>query len=156
MNLTLQIIVQPAAHDLSYDSAKAARRYAVGDVVDVWDADVVAPYNGTEHLLREPIANPRFVFVHVRGVPDRPLERVKLLLCGRDVEIGSIPGPDGLEPAIVGYYRRRRWGVVVSDIPAAIRNRLQSYRQITVTWTQVKNYLKNVRANTLITDSDLS
>lgn len=150
MNITLQILVQPATHNIA-NPAKAARRYAVGDLIMVFDADVVAPYNGTAHILRDVISSPKFVFVHVRGVPDRPLAAVKERLLDSDMEIGTFEG----ERVVIGYYRRKRFNAVLADIPTNIRNRLQSDRQITVTWTQVKNYIKNLRANAQLSDADL-
>lgn len=151
MNLTLQILVAPATHNIS-DPAKAARRYAVGDIVCVWDADVVAPYNGTNHILRDVISSTKFVFVHVRGVPDRPIEVVRERLLSSDMEVGTFEG----EMVVVGYYRRKRFNAVISSIPTNIRNRLNADRQITVTWTRVKNYIKNLRANAQLSDSDLA
>lgn len=151
MNLTLQILVAPATHTIP-DAAKAARRYAVGDLVEIWDADIVAPYDGTAHLLRDVISSMKFVFVHVRGVPDRPLAAVKARLLDSDIEIGTFDG----ERIVIGYYRRKRFNLVLADIPTNVRNRLQSDRQITVMWTQVKNYIKNLRANAQLSDADLA
>lgn len=151
MNLTLQILIAPATHNIS-DPAKAARRYTQGDLVEIWDADIVAPYNGTAHLMRDVISSPKFVFVHVRGVPDRPMAIVKERLLTWDVEVGTFDG----EVSVIGYYRRRRFSAVLANIPTNVRNRLQSDRQITVTWTQVKNYVKNLRANAALSDADLA
>lgn len=150
MNLTLQVIITPANHPLS-DPAKRARRYTAGDVVDIFDADVVAPFNGTDHILRDVISDPRFVFVHVRGVPDRPLGRIKDTLGAADIEYGLVNG----EPVIIAFHRRRKFSLLTSSVPAALRNKLLADRQITVTWTQVKDYVWHVRENRLITDADL-
>ena len=150
MNLTLEILVAPATHPIA-NPDKAARRYAVGDIISVFDADIVAPYNGTNHILRDVISTTKFVYVHVRGVPDRPLDVVREKLLDSDVEIGTFT--EGR--AIIGYYRRKRFNAVLSNIPNNIRNRLNTDRQITVTWTQVKNYVKNLRANAPLSDSDL-
>ncbi len=151
MNLTLQILVAPSQHVIS-DPAKNARRYAVGDIVCVWDADVVAPYNGTAHILRDVISNLKFVFVHVRGVPDRPLDLIRDRLCADDSDFGYFDG----QLTVLAYYRRRKFAAVLADIPTNIRNRLNADRQITVTWTQVKNYVKNLRANANLSDADLA
>ncbi|MHB1099295.1 MAG: hypothetical protein ACYCZR_07040 [Burkholderiales bacterium] len=152
MNITLQILVAPATHNIP-DPAKNARRYTVGDVVCVWDADVVAPYNGTSHILRDVISSPKFVFVHVRDIPAQiNLERAREKLCSDDSVFGTFDG----EITVLEYHRRKRFAAALSDIPANVRNRLQSDRQITVTWTQVKNYIKNLRANTQLSDADLA
>ena len=157
MNVTLQILVEPATHTLA-DPAKNARRYAVGDIVCVWDADVVAPYNGTNHLMLDVISSTKYVFVHVRGVPDRPLDIIRNRLLADDTEVGTFWDEEDQRNtlAIIGYYRRKRFNAVLANIPTNIRNRLQSDRQITVTWTQVKTYIKNLRANTPLSDSDIT
>lgn len=77
---------------------------------------------------------------------------IKNALLAMDVEVGTFDG----ERTIIGYYRRRRFNCVIADIPTNIRNRLNADRQITVTWTQVKNYVKNLRANALLSDTDLA
>lgn len=150
MNLTLQVIITPANHTLS-DPAKNARRYATGDVVDIFNADVVSPFNGTDHILRDVISDPRFVFVHVRGVPDRTLGRIKDTISTPDIEYVLVNG----EPVSSSYHRRRKFALLASSVPTAMRNRLMADRQITVTWTQAKNYVRHVRENRLITDADL-
>lgn len=151
MNITLQILVAPAQHVIA-DPAKNARRYTVGDVVCVWDADVVAPYNGTAHIMRDVISSPKFVFVHVRGVPAQiTLERAREKLCSDDSVFGTFDG----EITVLEYRRRKKFAAVLSDLPANVRNRLQSDQQITVTWTQVKNYIKHIRENRQLTDGDV-
>lgn len=151
MNFTLQILVAPATHTIA-DPAKNARRYAVGDLVCIWDADVVAPFNGTAHLMRDVISSPKFVFVHVRGVPAQvTLERAQERLLARDEEFGFFDG----EMTVLAYHRRKKLGAVLADIPTSVRNRLQSDRQITVTWTQVKSYVKHRRENRQLADGDL-
>ena len=149
MNLTLQILVEPATHPLG-NPTKAARRYTVGDVVCVWDADVVAPYNGVEHLMRDVISTTKFVFVHVRDVPIT-LERARDRLCADDSVFGTFDG----SVTMLNYYRRKKFSLDASLVPVPIRNRLQSERQITVNFTQIKSYIKQVRDNRLLADSDL-
>ncbi len=151
MNITLQILVAPSQHVIA-DPDKNARRYAVGDIVCVWDADVVAPYNGTDHILRDEISTTKFVFVHVRSVPAQvTLERARDRLLGSDETFGYFDG----DQTVLAYYRRKKFGAVLESIPTAVRNRLQTDRQITVTWTQVKNYVKQIRENRQLADSDL-
>jgi hypothetical protein len=150
MNLTLQVLVAPSQHNIP-DPVKRARRYDVGDLVCVWDADVVAPYNGTAHILRD-VVGPEFIYIHVRDVPAQiTLERAREKLLERDEEFGFFDG----EMTVLAYHRRKKFGAVLADIPTAARNRLQSDRQITVTWTQVKNYIKHRRQNRQLADGDL-
>jgi hypothetical protein len=124
----------------------------VGDLVCVWDADAVAPYNGTAHIMRDVISTAKYVFIHVRNVPAQvTLERARDRLLGSDEEFGYVDG----ELTVLAYYRRKKFGAILADIPTNVRNRLQADRQITVTWTQVKNYIKHVRENRQLTDGDL-
>lgn len=150
MNLTLQILVEPATHTLS-DPDKNARRYAVGDLIMVFDADEVAPYNGANHILRDVISSTKFVFVHVRNAPDRPLEIIRERLLDSDVEIGTFDG----QRSVIGYYRRKRFNLDPNSIPTPVRSRLQTDRQVTVNWGQLKGYVKNLRANVQLSDTDL-
>jgi len=152
MNITLQIILNAPAHDLSYDPAKEARRLARGDLIAIFDADVVAPYNGSEHILRDIITGDRFCFIHVQNIPDRPISQLREKLLAADVSVGV---DDDGKPLITAYHRRKKWGAIVSNIPAAIRNRLISDKQITITWTQAKNYIENVRSGAKLTDQDV-
>lgn len=151
MNLTLQILIAPATHTIS-DPAKIARRYAQGDLVCIWDSDVVAPYNGTAHLMRDVISTVKYVFVHVRNVPAQvTLDRARNRLLAEDIDVGTFEG----EVVIIGYYRRKKFGVALANIPTNIRNRLLSDREITVTWTQVRNYIKHIRENRQLVDGDV-
>lgn len=44
-------------------------------------------------------------------------------------------------------FRRRRWKLLVNTLPSAILNALQTDGEVTVTASQVRNYLKRVRDN---------
>jgi hypothetical protein len=52
-------------------------------------------------------------------------------------------------------YRRRLWKLFVDEIPLAVRNKLVAQGYITIgpggdfTWTQVRNYIRNLRTNAL-------
>lgn len=120
--------------------------YHRGDVVDVG----LRHYDGCHH--------PRFVLVHIEGVPDLAPEDIQLRRLKQMLERHTIKG-FGEE------VRRRSWRVDVASLPTAIRNELLTNREYTVTWTQAKNYLgKKVVTNeddpdtdtlTLITDGDV-
>jgi hypothetical protein len=43
--------------------------------------------------------------------------------------------------------RRRKFNVEISSIPPSIRNKLLSDRYVSVTWTQVRNYIRNRMTN---------
>lgn len=151
MNITLQILVEPATHTLN-DPAKASRRFAVGDLIMVFDADEVAPYNGVNHILRDVISTTKFVFVHVRNVPDVNLDVLRENLLASDIEIGTFT--EGIHD-IIGYYRRKRFNLDINNLPTSAKLRLQADKQITINWSQLRGYLKNLRANSQIRDIDL-
>jgi hypothetical protein len=75
--------------------------------------------------------------VCVTGVPDDKYARIKEVL---------ERGDDGL---------KRIWAGVASRIPVNARNRLATDRKITVTWTQFRNFLRNLREQRDFTDADL-
>lgn len=152
MNLTLQILVEPATHTLS-DPEKIARRYAVGDLIMVFDADEVAPYNGVNHILRDVISSTKFVFIHVRNAPDISIETIRKRLLDSDLDIGTFS--DG-QRDVIGYYRRKRFNLDINSAPPPIRNRLQTDRQVTINWGPLKGYVKNLRANAQLTDADIA
>lgn len=43
----------------------------------------------------------------------------------------------------MGIAERREWNVLVDDIPNAVKNQLLSSGEVTVTLSQVRNYIKN-------------
>ena len=51
---------------------------------------------------------------------------------------------------------KREWAALAASIPLAARNNLRINRQITVTWTQFKAALRNMRTSAQLADADLS
>jgi hypothetical protein len=84
------------------------------------------------------IAAPRTGSVHVTGVPDDKFERIKDVLTRSDA----------------GF--KRVWAGVASRIPANARNRLATDRKITVTWTQFRNFLQNIKEQRDFGDADMA
>jgi hypothetical protein len=83
------------------------------------------------------ISAPRTGYVHVTGVPDDKYQRIKNVLERQDE----------------GF--KRVWAGVASRIPVNARNRLVADRRITVTWTQFRNFLRNIREDRDFADSDM-
>lgn len=76
-------------------------------------------------------------YVGVTGVPDDKYERIKEVLARADV----------------GF--KRVWAGVASRIPVNTRNRLATDRKITVTWTQFRNFLRNLKEQRDFADTDM-
>ena len=148
MDVYAQICLATPTHDLSFDPAKAARRMTLGDVVGVGEATRVAYLLGGDYYPIDPFGNTKnpLGFVFIKGFPDENLGMLTLLTQG---------DYDYTDPAKPVLLRKNKWGVNTQNIPLAVRNKLLQDRYINVTWAQVKDYIRNVRANVLLTDSDL-
>lgn len=138
MDISLQVIVIAANHDLSTNPQKEAARYRRGDIVNVYlTADV-----GSPSLIR------RFGFIHITGIPDGPdpearFAKIEALLGDGVVDRVLVPDtdlPEMVEEATL--VRTRAWRVPPSIIPVAKRNQLLTDRETTVTWTQAKPYVR--------------
>lgn len=84
---------------------------------------------------------PNFVKVKIPGVAAVTVEE----LISEQLEDGT--GADYFENGERATYRRRRWRVLVSDIPAQIRQTLLTTGEVTVTPAQIRNYIRRVRDN---------
>lgn len=97
--------------------------YKRGDIVDV------RPDNfewGKEEGL------PTFVKVKILGLA---VSTVKQFM---ESEVG-----DGFVIPLETVVRRRKWNVLVDNVPAQIKQTLLTTGEVTVTLTQVRNYIKN-------------
>ena len=95
----------------------------------------------------------QWVYVHITGVPNvgaAKLKRFRNKLRSYDrVVVGTLP--DGTDQVVARNYKK--WGVHPRALPTGVRQALNRDGEITVTWTQVKNYLK--RKNKLVTLRDV-
>jgi len=146
MDITLEVIVVAPTHTVSAE--KAANRYEAGDIVDVYPSADHAEWTGSEYRIRGGISTPRTGFIHITGVPDRPMETVRRRLTKvfRDRDNMLVQSPTG------SIIKQRAWRIPPSSVPATVRNRLQSQREITVTWAQVKSYAVNKIDGASLTD----
>lgn len=153
MDVTLMIMAATNAHDLPSDKEWA--RWTLGDIVDGWAAAKYCVQSGSGSTrtwnIKDTISTTKFYFIHIRDIPSSTARRAREVLLGDDVTM--VPGPDGLVPK---QNRRRRWGFDFSLVPSGARAQLRTNKEITVNWSAVKSYLKDVRANRLIMDSDVA
>lgn len=135
MDISLQIIVEAASHDLSANPEKEAARYRRGDIVGVYlTSDVGAPS-----------LNGRLGFVHITGVPDSiNISKIKNRLLGEIIDRVTVSDPDipGGTVDTVDLIRRRAWRIPPSIIPVGVRNQLLTNREAAVTWGQIKPYVR--------------
>jgi len=149
VDITVELLATPKTHALN-DTAKEARRYRRGDVVEVFlRSEVTEP----------PSPNSPFVFIHVTNVPEnKTFEQVKAIIMQPVLEPLVI-----ISPAI---YRRRKFRVLFSELPQFVQDILTADKELTVSWAQAKNYVrkKNVTVfldqstddeTQFITDADL-
>jgi hypothetical protein len=130
MDITIEVMLPARGGDWTQETHGS---YRVLTVVDVYDHLKVTPVIGM----------PRTGYIHVTGVPDQRFARIKDVL---------------LTPWTVGTatVERRLWRGVASRVPANARNRLLADRQITVTWTQFRNFLQDLQEQRDLTDADIA
>lgn len=101
-----------------------------------------------ERLLTTPVVNmPRTGYVHVTGVPDDKFDKIKRVLEREWFDLGA-DGPV--------FRAKRVWAGIASRIPVNVANNLRVNRQITVTWTQFRNFLQNLQEQRDLTDADIA
>jgi hypothetical protein len=97
-----------------------------------------------DHMkVTDTVGMPRTGYVHVTGLPDEKFETIRARLEESN---------EGADEKIW----KRRWAGVVSRIPFMALNRLMTDRQITVTWTQFRGFLQNIREQRDFADADMN
>lgn len=136
MDITLQIITIPPSHVLP--TGEDSRRYRQGDVVCVWDSTRVALYDDAEYRLRDLIATPRFVFIHVLGAPFATVGAAQELFTRAytDADIAVVVDKRG------EILRRRLWHLDVALMPAPILARLIKDREMTTRWSDISSVIR--------------
>ena len=118
--------------NLHLDPFKQARGcYVIGDIVEVLDD---SKHDGD--LVANPIAPP-FYLVRITGVTKA--QGLKYMVPYIE------PGTELMENPVT--LRRRQFNVEVSNIPSGIRNQLLANRYVSVSWSQVRNYIRNRMTN---------
>lgn len=85
---------------------------------------------------------PRFVVVKIPGVSVEQVRDVIQEQTESD-QGAALTDDDGLPVT----FRRRRWRVLVDNVPQQIRRTLAQTGEVTVTPAQIKNYVRRVRDN---------
>lgn len=134
-DFTAQVIYQPAIHQLN-DDMEEAQRYVVGDILAVWPVEDHSTFDvdSGDWLLNDEM-NPKFLFIHVTGVPNARDPRK--LMEGEFVANGSPLLVDVQENPLIRR-RARKFKIKPSLIPAAGRAKLLADKQITVTFAAFK------------------
>lgn len=131
-DISLLIVIVPADHDLSYDSYKQARRYRRGDTCEVMAPSRVGQANRESRL----------GYIHMLNVPTPNINSTKTTLLDTII--------DPLDPLGERVLRRRKWRVVISNMPTLFKDELLASHELTVTWGQVKLFLmKKIVTETL-------
>jgi hypothetical protein len=128
------------ARDNAHGDATTDRRgcYKRGDVVAVMpDGHQWGAKEGLPRFVR--IKVPALTADVVRGLADEQSED----------DAGIEPQPD---PAADRTYRRRRWRVVLADLPLARRNELQNTGETTITRVVLHSVLRRKRDSAQFTD----
>lgn len=96
---------------------------------------------------------PKFVVVKIPGVP---AAKAQAFLEPQMVDDAGVPTYENFieaEPRRA-LFRRKVWRVKWADLPAGIRNTLQTTGEVTVTVQQIRNYLRRIRDDAQYTGLD--
>ena len=126
MDITIMLLA--VSKPLTFpDALKTARRYRRGDVVEVFLTSDV-------NIVSNP--NPKFVYLHVTGIPDtRTFEQVKRKI------MQSVNDPVAPIDAPIEW-RRRKFRIIASTLPQAVIDAFNADKEYTATWTQTKTYIR--------------
>ena len=121
----MAILVIFGRNNIHADPVKDARGcWKLGDVVDVFEDD--------KSVVRPPAAP--FYIVKITGVTKAQVKKY----LAPETRVVTVEGREEIE-----VLRRRLYGISVADIPAAIRNQLQTNRYVEVSWAQIRQYVRN-------------
>lgn len=93
---------------------------------------------------------PKFVLIKIPGIP---AVKAEALLYPQVVDDAGIPTYENAVGAfpLRAIYRRREWRLSWQSLPSGIQNTLSTVGNITVTVSQIRNYLKRIRDNAQFT-----
>ena len=147
VDITLEIMLEPATHDLSYDADKNARRFRRGDIFEVHRTTDIATLDGSGDYRLPSIGTSVFGYIHVKNVPLAAALKIRAALTKDTGETitRSVTDPDtGEVTEVVEPYhsRRRKWRIPRSVIPAAAKTKLLAEREITVEWAVFRDKIR--------------
>jgi len=144
VDVTLQIILEPSVHDLSYNPERDAMRYRRGDIHAGHLSTDVATFNGGtgDYNITEGIGSSTFGYIHITGVPVNLAVKARSVLSQSTSETGMFEKNDPeLGPIMIEEsdpYRICRWRIPRSVLPPAMLTALLADREITTTWALAK------------------
>ncbi len=149
-DITLEIILDPSTHDLSYDLNKEAGRYRRGDIVHFWLAEEHATLdaNGDYRLIAGAAGVKVFGYIHIRNVPNPRAARMRDVLMSSTGETKEVVKTHPLLPGeaptetVPDMFRKRKWRIRRGVMTPTIRDRLLAEREITGTWQQMKPLIR--------------
>lgn len=164
VDVTLEIMLEPASHDLSYNLEKAARRYRRGDILAVHRSADIATLNGNEYNITEGIGTRVFGYIHIRDVPSARARLMRDVLIRDTEETKTVDYDDPLLGNVIvtksDVWRLRRWRIPASVIPAAARAKLLIDRELTVSWATFRDKIRRknltTRLNPALDDESVS
>ena len=146
VDVTLRVFLNPASHDLSYNPQKAAFRNRRGDIFHVYLSDTIATLVGNDYILDGgALGRDLFAWIHIRNVPNaraRQMHRVLTQDSGETRLSDELDPETGLPQIVSDAYRRHRWRIPQSVIPAAARATLLAEHEITVGWSNFRNAIR--------------
>lgn len=165
MDISLQIVID--GNTKSLGGYKDAAKSRAGDVIDAIDTASFATLVGGEYRVNGGIGSVRLGFIHITGVPTTVSKVRQLIKGGLHKKQTVTDDVTGLQRNVdVATLRKHKWRINPADVPLAARNKLIAQREITITWTQAKNFLKRKTvvseldatqdSTTLIVDSDVA
>ena len=90
-------------------------------------------------------------YVHVPRVPDDLFQNMLRL-----TRTKYYPPTDGRDPHSGGIQYKRRWRLVISELSDPVRDELLANKEITRSWVQFKNRVKNKITGEYLADSHLA
>lgn len=148
VDVTLEIMLEPPTHDLSYAPEKEAARLRRGDILEIIRSTDFATKDGDgDYRVTEGIGNPRFGYIHITDVPNARARKMRDLLTQPTPETREreLPDPETGLPVvhiISDSYRMKRWRIPRSVIPAALKATLLAEREITVSWNAFRDRIR--------------
>ncbi len=124
----------------TFVSAHAEGQYQKGDIFDALRTAKLGA--------AAPAFNRKFIWIHITGVPVTAIRKAKFL--AKPSFDPAFPEDDEV------MLSRRRWRVLLDDLPAGVKATLLAERQITVTWEQAKPFIKDHVEDRSISDGDLA
>lgn len=152
MDVCLQLLIAANTDDLSYDSAKAARRLIDGDIQQALEPTTIATYDGKDWIPDDVVGSPRCGFIFITGIPDgvTTIERINEVLSRSDITYTDIPlaRPTAVKNNI------REWNISIGAMNPPTRNALLADRYVTISFNQLRSWCFSKRTSNAVDLTD--